>query len=166
MTALSRATYRVGQLRASLFHRPTEEDVLWVRSILNEREHELFLRMPVYDQTHSLDVARSLSNVGEHMVKAALLHDCGKTIPGHGVPLIYRGAVVLLSALSHQLVLKLAVPRGPLWPIYLHVHHPRIGADALSRAGSSQAVVELVRHHQDDTHDPETLRFQAADDQH
>lgn len=162
---MPRATYRLWQFWSSIADQLTQEDVEWTRSHLSSSEMKLFLRMPLYDQTHSLRVAQQLEALGEelYVVQAALLHDCGKTLTEHRVPLIYRGIVVVLRALSPKLLQAAARPLPVLWPVYLHVNHPRLGAKECRCAGASSQVVEIVARHQDRTGDPLLLRFQEVD---
>lgn len=165
---LSRARYRLAQLRWSLHARLGETDRVWVARTLTPAELVLFTRMPSFDQTHSVLVAREVEREegDETLIRAALLHDCGKTVPPHRVPLVYRGGVVLLRALSPRLLRALARPWGPLWPIYLHVHHPERGAEELEKAGSPRGVIELVRAHQRPATDAALRRLQRADARH
>ncbi len=168
MGRLSAARYRLSQLRWSLGARLQERDRAWVEGILSPAEQTLFFRMPSYDQMHSVLVARDLEGAGaeEWLLRAALLHDCGKTLPDHRVPLLYRGGVVLVRVLSSRLLHVLARPSGPLWPVYLHVHHPEMGAQVLEQAGSPPEVVSIVRTHQEPTSDPVLQQLQQADARH
>ncbi|MEJ7653154.1 MAG: HD domain-containing protein [Chloroflexia bacterium] len=162
----ARTAYRLAQLRSSLQARSCPSDREWAVGVLSDAERTFFERMPPWDRAHSLRVARVVQRDGgdELLTRAALLHDCGKTLPGRGVPLLYRGGLVVLGALSPRL-LRLAARRwGPLWPIYLHVHHPDIGAELLSDAGSPSDVVGLVRRHQSPAADPRLRCLQRADE--
>ncbi len=162
------AWYRLSQLRSSIGVRLALADRDWVDRTLPVAERPFFYRMARRDQVHSVRVAREVRDRGggEHIVRAALLHDCGKTMPPHRVPLLYHGGVVLLGALSPMLLHRLARPWGPLWPVYLSVHHPELGARALHQAGVHPAIVELVRRHQDVSSDLELSVLQAADARH
>ncbi len=168
MRLLRAATYRLSQFRASLGGSLAPEDREWVDAVLARAERPLFDRMPSYDQTHSVRVARELERAGADRVllRAALLHDLGKTIPPHRVPLIYRGLVVLVRAVNPRLLRGVARPWGPLWPVYLHVNHPELGARELERAGSPAVLVELVRMHQEASPDPRLQLLQRVDGRH
>ncbi len=165
---LDSARYRLSQLGASVFVRLDEADWRWVKDTLSETERPLFDRMPAFDQVHSVRVAREVAAAGgdEYLLRAALLHDCGKTLPPHRIPLPYRGLVVLIRALSTRLLRLLARPWGPLWPVYLNSHHPQLGAEALEQVGSPPEVVALVRNHQQPSSDPRLSSLQAADERH
>lgn len=168
MGRLASAPHRLAQLRWSLGARVSPADRWWVEGVLAPAELPLFARMPAFDQTHSVAVAREVARDGGEplLLRAALLHDCGKTIPPHGVPLLWRGGVVLLRAIHPRLLRALARPWGPLWPVYLHVHHSALGARELEREGSPRALVELVRLHQEPSSDPGLVRLQRADARH
>jgi hypothetical protein len=165
MSRLASVAYRLRQFRSSLAAQLSEEDRQWVDSLLSPGERELFYRMPGYDQTHSVRVAREAAAGGDGiLLRAALLHDCGKALPPYGVPLLYRGLVVMLRAVSPRLLRAVARPWGPLWPVRLHLHHPELGAEALERAGSPRELVELVRRHQEPGSDPRLRTLQRADE--
>lgn len=160
--------YRLSQLRWSLGARLGVADRAWVGRTLGPSERPFFHRMPRRDQVHSVRVARVVREHGgsDQLVQAALLHDCGKTVPPHGVPVLYRGGVVLLGAISPTLLHRIACPWGALWPVYLSVHHPALGARQLEDAGVEPAVVDLVRRHEDATTDNDLRTLQAADGRH
>ena len=168
MGRLSAVPYRLSQFRASIFARLSPADREWVDHLLPEGERRLFYRMPPYDQTHSVLVAREVERSGgeELLVRAALLHDCGKTLADRRVPLLYRGLVVVLEAIHPRLLRLLGRPWGPLWPVHLHVHHPELGARELEAVGSPAELVKLVRRHQDESADPSLRRLQSADARH
>ena len=78
-----RIGYRIWQFWQSLKESPRLEEVTKVQGILNQEELELFNTLPVPDQNHSLRVLKALESVGEDdpdLLKAALLHDIGKTL--------------------------------------------------------------------------------------
>lgn len=164
----SAAAYRLAQLRWSLGAQLSDRDRAWVGEVLTPAESIVFFRMPSFDQTHSVLVARDLQQGSGDAVllRAALLHDCGKTLPGHRVPLLYRGGLVLARAISPRLLQALARPWGFLWPVYLHMHHPELGARMLEKAGSPAEVVEMVRAHQESTTNPALQQLQQADSRH
>ncbi|MDQ3855938.1 MAG: HD domain-containing protein [Chloroflexota bacterium] len=165
MPWLDSARYRWRQFRSAVDARLTPEDRRWVDARLPAPERELFYRMPRFDQTHCVLVARDVEQAGgdDLVVRASLLHDCGKTLPPHCVPLLWRGLVVVLTRLAPHLLSSLAKPRGPLWPFYLHTHHPRLGARELERRGSPPDLVALVEYHQVSSDDPRLRRLQLAD---
>ncbi len=75
--------YRIWQFWQALKGSPPPEDWNKVQGILNQAELELFKRLPIPDQNHSLRVLNSLESAGEDdpdLLKAALLHDIGKTL--------------------------------------------------------------------------------------
>ncbi|MGE5620338.1 MAG: HD domain-containing protein [Sphingomonadaceae bacterium] len=119
---------------------------------LSEAEWELFRRMQPADQRHSVQVLRTLLEAGvadEDLLKAALLHDVGKSRCRIGV--VHRTVAVLLQVLFGELPPFAYQRRGAWWmPFHVLANHPRIGAAMLSQAGSPERVWRLVELHQQD----------------
>ena len=148
----------------------TAADRHFVEEYLTERERLLFYRQRVADQRHGVDAARFLLAKTEAvvwpdqtpLVKAALLHDVGKSRVS--LPLWGRPAAVLLKAFAPGLYRDSSVrgeaadaPRLCQY-VYLHRFHPRIGAEMLAAAGTEPEVVDLVRrHHSPSPADPKSL---------
>jgi hypothetical protein len=147
---MSEPRYRVRQFFAALFAWRLDEDELGLaHEYLPDRAFELFQTMPFGDQRHSLTILRELLAQGYReapLLQAALLHDVAKARVG----LCHRTAVILLNALSKQLLPRLASsdPRSWRYPFYLSVHHPEIGAEQTGRVGIDPRAVTLIRRHQ------------------
>ncbi|NIP23638.1 MAG: hypothetical protein GWO38_07410 [Phycisphaerae bacterium] len=158
------AHYRAKQFFAALKPSLSVEDWQLVESVFQENAPALalFRHMSTADQQHAISVLRTLLLHGKDhwaLQQAALLHDVGKV---SGQPLIYRVAIVLLNAFCPASLRKLA--QGSLtcaaWrrPFVVHAQHPQIGATWAQEAGCSDAVVTLIRVHQEKPPDhPETL---------
>lgn len=147
-----------------------------VAARLSPAELALFERFGHSDQWHSYRVMVSLEEAGHtqpDLLKAALLHDVGKT----QVPLsvLGRSLIVLGGMLwpEKTVVLGQNPPIGWKRPFVVKVQHPAWGAEMAAAAGSSPLTVELIRRHQDkvgetavgETH--QLLRLlQWADDLH
>lgn len=139
----------------------------------------LFAAMPASYRRHGIAVykkVRAVGDSGTDLLQAALLHDSGKFDPesGRRVTLAHRVVVVLLEAVpsGRLLLVRLsgggAGPRGLrgrlLYPFYLSMHHPRLGAQRAGRHGASHEVVRLIAEHQERRAGDKPLRrLQAAD---
>ncbi len=144
------ALYRVRQFFAAVRARQLDETELGlVRRYLPEGGVELFQSMRVSDQRHSLIILNGLLAQGHDdlpLLQAALLHDLAKARVG----LVPRTIVILLNAVSRQLLPRLASPDPRSWryPFYLSLHHPELGAQAAARVGLDPRAVLLIARHQ------------------
>ncbi len=84
---VSRIVHRADQFRRAVFANVRQEEIVDISTVLSPRELELFLRMSVVDQRHSLDVYYTSLEILEKFPdadpkltkKAVLLHDLGKS---------------------------------------------------------------------------------------
>ncbi|PKN44024.1 MAG: hypothetical protein CVU59_12725 [Deltaproteobacteria bacterium HGW-Deltaproteobacteria-17] len=147
---------------------------------LNEPETRLFTQMGRYDRSHSLLVAERCAD-SPRLVRAALLHDCGKL--ASELPLWFRNLYTALEILApawlsrRQESLAEGLPEGSAiaslqllpgrWPraLFAQSHHGKIGAELLEALGCELEVTYLVRYHQGavDPVDAELRRFIEAD---
>lgn len=155
---ISRILYRIGQFLRGFWAQVTAQEWAVVQAWLTPQEQALFLRMPVDAQHHSLRVLRTLALQGQvqgELGVAALLHDVGKVAArdaGAYLGLWMRGPIVIMEALTPELVVKLASPvpsRSPRYALYVQREHPTIGAIWAQQTGSSELSCWLIAHHQD-----------------
>lgn len=133
-----RALHLVGRFFGS-FDRRAPRDLDRVRSVLSEREFDLWTRLPVQDQRHSIAVARRFERLAPEAsraeIAAALLHDVGKSESGLGT--WGRVGATLFG------------PRTERWRSYLR--HEEIGLEACRRAGSDPRTLALLVRSDDPT---------------
>jgi hypothetical protein len=146
-----RAAYRIRQGLRNLSAEMRPEDRALVECHLSAVERELFNRMASADQRHSVDVLRTLLRDGiedQQLLKAALLHDVGKS--RGRITVFHRTIAVLAKALFGRWHLITAWPPESGWwtPFYVMSNHPRIGASMLAKAGCDERVWRLVELHQ------------------
>ena len=140
----TRARYRVSQFLRGWRAAVTPADCALVRETLPPPAAALFERMPRDAQAHSLRVLKELQASGEtspDLAAAALLHDVGKVAAddaGAYLGLWLRGPLVLLEAWRPQWLAAWAAPDpAPTlrYALYVHLHHPQIGAQWAAEAG-------------------------------
>lgn len=147
--SMAKAAHLVRRFLRALTARvdPAEREI--VAANLTPAQQQLFWAMMVQDQRHSLDVFYTLQRRGcqdRDILLAALLHDVGK---GH-IRLWQRVVFVLLQSGAPGLLRRLAQPNGTGWRRAMASlkNHGFRGAALAQEAGTSPAVVELIRNHQ------------------
>ncbi len=107
--------------------------------------------MPTADQVHSIEVLNRLISDGvrdQDLLKAALLHDAGKSLANPNV--FIRVARVILESLWPAGWLRLSAQCGRShwrYPFYVLAHHAELGADLVQQSGAGPGVVDIVRNH-------------------
>ena len=151
---LRAALYRVRQFVNALLARVSPKELREADEVLPPGARELFRKMSVPDQRHSLNVMRTLRRAGHaeaDLLAAALLHDVGKSAakiyPWH------RATIVLSKRFAPGLLARLTSgePRREAWrkPFVVHCRHTEIGAEWAAWAGCSPLTVSLIRRHQE-----------------
>lgn len=134
----------------------TAEDRDLVDGLLTTAEGELFYRFTTNDQNHSVRVAKHLlSNQHDNrsLLKAALLHDVGKTKVGR-LSVIDRSVAVAIKALLPKVsnawgaVDILAANRFQK-PSIVRSQHAAWGAEMVHAVGGDSLTVSLIKRHQD-----------------
>ncbi len=97
--------YRVKQFYWSMTSKIDEEDRKLINKHLNQEEKELFDCLSTFEQKHSVNVARDVikalsqsSDENNMMIRAALLHDVGKTFKKLNP--IEKSIMVMLDSIS------------------------------------------------------------------
>jgi hypothetical protein len=169
-----KARYRIAQFSNGWHASVTAQDLSLVEQVLSPvgpEAVELFRRMPVDAQAHSLRVIKALQADGPtppDLAAAALLHDVGKAAAddaGAYLGLWLRGPIVLLEAWRPHLLVRLASskPAASLrYALFVHLTHPQIGAAWAEEAGSSPLTCWLIAHHQDTSAAADAPGGQAA----
>ena len=155
-----RGPYRVSQFLRGLTATVSAAERQSLQDELAPAALELFLRLPVDAQRHSLNVMQTLRDAGyddPDLMAAALLHDVGKAASeaaGVRLQLWVRGPLVLADGLLPGLLTHYAAARpeaGWRYALYVHLHHPAIGAAWARHAQCSALTCWLIEHHQDKT---------------
>lgn len=160
------AIHRLRQFWRHAAARVSVDDVRMVREILGTDLSPLFLRLPVNDQRHGLDVLATVTRDEDAtpriLQQAALLHDMGKA--GAHFSVIERSLCVFLSAVSPGLLRALLSGRPAFARRYAaYKDHARIGAETLRQAGATDLAALVAEHHAAQPSVELTRRLQRAD---
>jgi hypothetical protein len=140
-------------------------DDAWAALQLPTPELEVYQRMDPRDREHAVRVAQKLLELhpeaSSEVVRAALLHDCGKQVRPYKV--LER---VLVGLIAPEGPRSSTVTSGLLARTALEVrnNHPQIGAGLILEAGGSARVAELVRIHHVPGGDTEAIWIHQIDD--
>ena len=139
--SLARALYRSRQVVHALLPRIDASDLAFARSLLTDRERDLFDAMERRDQRHAVAVLTKVRvHTEDHDVLiAALLHDCGKG----AVPVWLR----ILKVVSPGMLTRLAhadESKGWRYAAYRLDTHEHIGERMAREAGVAEGAVRLI----------------------
>ncbi|WP_182187797.1 HDIG domain-containing metalloprotein [Pectinatus frisingensis] len=170
---------RIRQLYKAIRAGITAEDESFINEYLTLDERKLFDTMAVYDKRHALNVAASAAKLVRQyqitvnfrlMMKAALLHDIGRT--ADTVILSDKILLVLLEMLPPKLQHFIAKDKCQGFigrrrqALYRCMHHAFIGAVKLRKIGALDVAAVVERHHNkpDDNDDSELVVLRKADE--
>ena len=143
---------RLTRLLRAMHPRLAKPDDVWAAQKQPPLEYALYSRMDARDREHAVRVAQKLlelhPNASDVLVRAALLHDCGKLLRRY----------VWLERIAVGLVQRpIASSSSPLredWhaqtysALEIRLLHPLLGAALIRQAGGDERVAEIVeRHH-------------------
>ena len=146
-----RIIYRMRQTWAALTAKPDRIELREVKEYLSPAEHSLFIQLHPSEQSHSISVFHQLRQDGvkqPDLLKAALLHDVGKTrYPLH---LWERILIVLGRKISPGLAGSVSGKDLDSWkrPFVVSQNHAEWGARMAAGAGASRLTVALINRHQ------------------
>lgn len=123
---------------------PAAADEVWVRSVLGDGEHTLWLRMGGADRRHAVGVAREVQvRLGPEatapVLAAALLHDVGKVDARLGP--LGRAVATVAGMVAPD---RAGAGEGR---VGRYLTHDRRGAALLERAGADPLTVAWAREH-------------------
>jgi predicted HD phosphohydrolase len=155
--------YRVKQFIWGITARLSKDEISFINSYLNEKEKSLFFSLPVYEQVHSVKVAKRVLKECENkelqdkmLIKASLLHDIGKI--NSGLNLITKSILVL----SDKMMPKLTRKFKRISFVDAYYNHPEIAMDYLSK--EDNYIKYLIKnHHNTLIHDEKLKILQDAD---
>lgn len=148
------------------------EDEKYLMTHLNRQEQEIFMKMGLIDQFHSLQVAYTIERLiidgkqgvdKEFLIRCALLHDIGKIDVKTSVWDKVFAVLVMTFIPKIADTLELRGNRA----IYIYRNHAELGGQKLQKMGLFQEAKLIARHHSppraDDSKELKLLRL--ADDE-
>ena len=156
---------RVRQFYRALTADISVEDEKYLMAHLSNEERELFFKMGLIDQFHSLNVAYTIERLviqdkqgidREFLIRCALLHDIGKINVKTSV--WDKVFAVLVTTFFPRLADELELKGNRT--IYIYRNHAELGGQALQKMGLIQEAKIVARHHsppKDD--DPRELKL-------
>lgn len=156
---------KIGRLFRALSPAQARPDDAWAAKKLPNPELEVYQRMDPRDREHAVRVAQKLLELhpeaGGEVIRAALLHDCGKQVRPYNV--------------FERVLVGLIAPEGPRssqtssglqarTAMDVRNNHPQIGANLILEAGGNARVAELVGIHHNPRTDLEATWIHQIDD--
>ena len=142
---------RVNRLLRAVHPALAQPDDVWAAQKQPPLEYALYTRMDARDREHAVRIAQKLlelhPSASAILVRAALLHDCGKLLrPYNWMERIAVGLV--------QRPIASSSPLREDWhaqtysALEIRLLHPLLGAALIRQAGGDERVAEIVeRHH-------------------
>ena len=141
---------RVNRLLRAVHPTLVRPDDAWAARRLPQTEYSIYIRMDVRDREHAVRVAQKLLELyptaSAVLVRAALLHDCGKLLR----PYIWleRIAVGLVQRPMRTPVQLEGLLNHDYSALEIRLLHPVLGAALIRQAGGDERVAQIVeRHH-------------------
>ncbi|AOY78103.1 HD domain-containing protein [Clostridium formicaceticum] len=140
--------YRIKQFFQGVTAKIYDEDIVFIKSHLSEKEQNLFFQLRKSEQRHCLNVAYGCHQEAPQnpdLVKAALLHDIGKI--GSNLTLVNKSFVVIIQKLKLK---------GKMLPPFLQKalhyknNHAELGYQLLLKLQLNDRILFLVRNHHTD----------------
>ena len=167
--------HRLQQGLQALFAFSYEIDTDLIKTYLSSKQYDLFRQMSHNEQYHCMRVLQLIleqePTTPLHLAQAALLHDVGKS--RHSLAVWQKTLAVLVKYFFPQRYRgwnKAQNPNRLEIAAVVAERHPAWGAELLQAIKADQAVIWLVRHHQDNADNfrshplfPLLVRLQAGD---
>lgn len=153
---------RIKQYLKAKRARINDNDIKFLKEILNADELAYFNKLPLFEKRHSLDVCYYLiNNYGikdVDILKAGLFHDIGKIeakiTPEKKAIAVLLKRIGFLSTFFGNNIRFLNV----------YYNHPELSSKICKKLGMNEVTIYIIKHHHDkDISDENILKFQKAD---
>lgn len=142
--------YRIKQFYWSLTSNIDSNDKRLLNKYLEQEELNLFYKLSVCEQKHSVNVARSVKEYcsknecdidSQILIKAALMHDIGKITARLGI--IEKSLLVILNKLTNGKIKKLS----KIKKIDVYYNHGDKGYNLLKDYNYDECFLYLIKNH-------------------
>lgn len=164
--------YRLRQLYKAIIPKIKDEELTWLQEVLTEKELSLFFKQLLIEQRHAIDVACEIfwqkseivHNMGEtafnNLLKAAFLHDCGKSLIR--LHLWQRVFIVSYGYLPQKIKNNIKSLRNVFSKtIVIYEQHPLWGKHLAAKIGISEDIQALIENHHSPKNQLEQILFEA-----
>lgn len=137
--------YRIRQFINGINAKIYNEDRIFIENYLNDKEQELFYKLRLSEQRHSLNVAYGCHKEmpdNTTLIKAALLHDIGKI--GSNLSIINKSLAVISIALKIE---DSYLPTFLRQALHYKLNHGQLGYELLNHIVSNEKILMLIKHH-------------------
>lgn len=163
---------RVKQFYINVTDKMSREDYKYVKSIISEEEFALFNKLLKSEQKHSVRIAKYIDNTidnnvvkekeiinnKELLIKAALLHDVGKS--RKTINVIDKSIIVILNKLTKGNLRNFEKSKK----VKCYYNHSEYSYEILKDINNEERLLNIIRYHHNETDDVLISFFKEADD--
>lgn len=138
--------YRIKQFFWAATAKLKEEDIKFASNYLNDYEKSLLFSLPVFEQAHSIKVARCVleeclkrDSYDVLLIKAALLHDVGKA--NSSLNIVTKAILVIMDKIFSKTMKRLTFIKS----VNAYYNHPEIALKYLDN--TDEYIAFLIRNH-------------------
>ena len=163
---------RVKQFYINVTDKMSKEDYNYVKSIINDEEFVLFNKLLKSEQKHSVRIAKYIeyaidnsliddNNILKNkdlLVKAALLHDVGKS--RKTINVIDKSIIVILNKLTKGNLRNFEKSKK----VQCYYNHSEYSYDILKEINKDEKLLNIIKNHHNETDDNLIKFFKYVDD--
>ena len=163
---------RVKQFYINVTDKMTKKDYDFVKSILTNKELELFMKLSKSEQKHCVRIAKDIENIIDNkeienydiltnknlLIKSALLHDIGKSKKRLNV--IDKSIIVILNKLTNGKLKNIEKSKK----IQCYYNHSIYGYEILKDMIDNEIILDIVKNHHSNNTNKIVSFFKEIDD--
>lgn len=163
---------RVKQFYINLTDKMSKDDYKYVKEIISKDEFNLFNKLLKSEQKHSVRIAKCIENAIDNnlvedkeiinnknlLIKAALLHDIGKS--RKTINVIDKSIIVILNKLTKGNLRNFKKSKK----VQCYYNHSEYSYDILKDINNDEKLLDIIRYHHNETEDTLIKYFKDVDD--